>query len=513
MSRGVIYAHAGTSCLTRLLVSLHSLRKHWSGNVTVFQEGTPEPELVAICKQLYVRIHEYTKVDYNNYTKKCYVNTLAQYENNMFIDADTIIVGPLDKYFEWVEKYGLVFTNFCNWTPKGNIMSGRIRKWETLYPEAVESAFDYPAALNTGTYGFQKGHPFLEGWLETSIEGGKNGVPLTDELAAQLLAQFFPHYVAPPPWVYSVKHGEPVTPLEEAAIIHYHGRKHIGTNNCQKLWKKEFNEANAKWGLKAWTDKRVKKMIRGKEPKFKLELPTSAEEPVEEEPTGLNTDVTYVTAVDSRYLKKLKNNFESWRDKEKVFDHPVIIYYDELSINEETDLDFLPDSVKKIGWRPPEDWPQRERMLSAFVTAAPHDVETPYWIKLDADVTATREESGPVWSDDWKEYDVLAHRWGYTKPKGGEWPKHWLNILDDWWKGLTGEDPIFPVIDNIGGRYAHRRIASFYCFHSTERTKELADMLDGRMPIPSHDTLLWYVAERKGWPMKRVNLKRQGLRP
>jgi hypothetical protein len=226
----------------------------------VFQEGKPEPELVAICKQLYVRIHEYDKVEYNNYTKKCYVNTLTQYENNMFIDADTIITGALDKYFEWVEKYGLVFTNFCNWTPKGNIMTGRIRKWEALYPEAVESAFNYPAALNTGTYGFQKGHPFLEGWLETSIEGGNNGVPLTDELAAQLLAQFFPHYVAPPPWGYSVKYGEALSPIEEAAVIHFHGRKHIGSNNCQKLWKKEFNEANAKWGLKAWGDRRVRKM-------------------------------------------------------------------------------------------------------------------------------------------------------------------------------------------------------------------------------------------------------------
>jgi hypothetical protein len=108
---------------------------------------------------------------------------------------------------------------------------------------------------------------------------------------------------------------------------------------------------------------------------------------------------------------------------------------------------------------------------------------------------------------------VVAHRWGYTKPKGGKWDKHWLNILDDWWKELTGEDPIFPVIEDSSKRYSHRRIASFYCFHDTAKTKELADMMGERMPIPSHDTILWYVAERKKWPVKRISMKRRGLKP
>jgi hypothetical protein len=514
MSRGVIYAHAGTSCLTRLIVSLHSLRNHWNGYVTIFQEGEPEPELVAICRQLYVKIEKYDPVDLNNYTKKCHVNTLAPYENNVFLDADTIVVNPIDKYFDWVEKYGLVFTNFCNWTPKGNIMTGRIRKWESLYPEAVESALNYPVALNTGTYGFKKDHPFLEGWLETSTEGGKNGVPLTDELAAQLLCQFFQHYVAPPPWNYSVKYGESISPIEEAVIIHFHGRKHIGTNKCQKMWRHEFNAANKKWGLKAWRDKRVRKMMGGKDSVFKLELHSEVQEDPEPDPktVELSKEVTYVTAVDKRYLPKLKSNFESWRDNEKVFDHPVIVYYDENSVKEE-ELDFLPDHVRKLPWSPPLSWEQRERMLTVFVLKAPYDVGTPYWIKLDADVTATSEDAKPTWQGDWKEFAVVGHKWGYTKPKGGKWPKHWLNILDDWWNELTGEEPIFPEIENIGGRYGHGRIASFYCFHNTERTRELADMMGDRLPIPSHDTVLWYVAERKQWPMKRMSMKRRGLKP
>ena len=184
--RGIIYAHAGTACLTRLIVSIYSLRKHWNGPVTIFQEGKAEPELKAICKVFGINVAEYAKTGYNNYVKKCDVNLKTPYDINMFLDADTLVTGKLEKYLDWVEEHGLVFTNFSNWVPTGRTMTARIRKWEKLYPEATETALNYPVALNTGTYGFKKDHPFLDGWLKTSIEGGKNGVPLTDELAAQL---------------------------------------------------------------------------------------------------------------------------------------------------------------------------------------------------------------------------------------------------------------------------------------------------------------------------------------
>jgi len=507
--RGIIYAHAGQACLTRLIVSMYSLRRYWDGPATVFQEDKALPELRAICKDLNIDLVEYEPNKCNNYTKKCYVNLMAPYKATMFLDADTLVCGPLDEYFEWIERYGLVFTNFSNWTPDGNMMSKRIRSWENLYPQHVESALKYPVAINTGTYGFQKDHPFLEGWLNTCLEGDVAGVPLTDELTAQLLAQFFEHYVAPIEWGYSVKYGEEIEPLAKARVIHYHGRKHIGDNECQKLWKKTFYEAHEKYGLQGWGDKRVHKMLGNKAGGFKLPLEGAAA-PGSSRKHPQSDKVTYVTAVDEKYLASLKANYPTWR-LESIQDCKLIVFHD-ASVSPE-DLDFLEKDVKLVSWDMPEDWSQRERMLSAFVLGAPHHVETEYWVKLDADVAVSRAEAMHTWEDDWLEHDVVAHKWTYTRPKGGTWEKHWLNMLDEWWKELTGDEPMFEPIEDPMSRFSHKRIASFYCFHRTSRSKELMDLCGDRLPIPSHDTVLWYVATRKGWKVGMPNIKRKGMIP
>ena len=518
--RGVIYAHAGTACLTRLIVSLHSLRKHWVGPTTVFQDGIAEPELKAICADLKVDLVEYKSIDCNKYTKKCHVNTLTKYDANMLLDADTIVVDKLDPFFKWVEDHGLVFTNFCNWKPTGGTMSKRIRSWTSLYPEAVETALNYPVALNTGVYGFQKDHPFLEGWLKTSIEGGKAGVPLTDELAAQLLAQFFPHYVAPPEWNYSVRYGEELQPLKEAKVIHLHGRKHVGDNACQKLWRKEFDEANKRWGLKWWGDKRVKKIMGGKAAEFKLPFdsapvqepkpePSPEPEPKPEVEQVAAAEVTFVTAVDEKYLPKLEQYYPQWKSNAGFAGQPLIVYYHGIK---EEQLQFL-ENARLIPWDVSFEANQRERMLSAFVLGAAKDVETPYWVKCDADLHFANPLETPFWNP-WVEngYQVVGHRWGYTKVKGD--PKydgtHWLNTLDAWWKEKTGEDGVYPPIE--GARYSHPRINSFLSMYATEFTRKVAELCGDRLPVPSQDTVVWYVAERLDVARHRDNMKKLGAK-
>jgi len=509
--RGVIYAHAGTACLTRLIVSLHSLRKHWDGPATVFQDGKAEPELKAICIDLKVDLVEYESIDCNKYTKKCHVNTLTKYDDNMLLDADTLVVSKLDPFFKWVEDHGLVFTNFCNWVPTGGTMSKRIRSWESLYPEAVETALNYPVALNTGIYGFKKDHPFLGGWLKTSVEGGKVGVPLTDELAAQLLAQFFPHYVAPPEWNYSVRYGEALQPVQEAKVIHLHGRKHVGDNACQRLWRNEFDEANRRWGLKWWGDKRVKKIMGGKAAKFKLPFEPTPEPESLPEPEGKEATaaaVTFVTAVDAKYLPKLELYYPQWKLNAGFAGKPLIVYYHGIK---EEQLQFL-DNARLIPWDVPfETENHRERMLSAFVFGAARDVETPYWVKCDADLHFAAALETPFW-EAWieKAYEVVGHRWGYTKVKGDPnyTGTHWLNTLDSWWTEKTGAEAVYPPIE--GARHSHQRINSFLSMYSTEFTRKVAELCGDRLPVPSQDTVVWYVAERLDVSRYRNNMKKLG---
>jgi hypothetical protein len=138
---------------------------------------------------------------------------------------------------------------------------------------------------------------------------------------------------------------------------------------------------------------------------------------------------------------------------------------------------------------------ERERMLNAFVFGVAGLVKTPFWVKVDADVTPkgkkfTLEES-------MFDNDIVAHRWGYTRVKGDEREGHWLNRLDEWWQQIEPDaEPIFPPNIPTGNRYGHKRIASFVMLSKTELTRKAVELCGNRMPIPSQDTYVWYVATR-----------------
>ena len=63
-----------------------------------------------------------------------------------------------------------------------------------------------------------------------------------------------------------------------------------------------------------------------------------------------------------------------------------------------------------------------------------------------------------------------------------------------------------------GRKYWHPRVASFVQFHRSDFVRTAAEMAGGRLPVPSHDTYLWYVANRLGLPIMRTNFKnRRGM--
>jgi len=260
---GVVYLHVGTKCLPRLIVSLSSLRDHFDGPVTVFNEGAPQELLLQIAEDLKVQICDLELNDDNCYVKKVGICQLVETDRTMFLDADTLVCSPLDQYFEWIEQAGLCFTNFCNWSTKGRLIGKRIRRWQELYSDLIETAIDYGTAINTGTFGFKKDHEFLKIWYDVAQAGQSAGIGLTDELAAQVLIPWYEHYLAPPDWGYSVKFGErEVGPLSMAKIIHYHGNKHLMGNGASDLWKAKFIELNEKYSIPTFGDKSLKKCIK-----------------------------------------------------------------------------------------------------------------------------------------------------------------------------------------------------------------------------------------------------------
>ena len=233
------------------------------------------------------------------------------------------------------------------------------------------------------------------------------------------------------------------------------------------------------------------------------------------------SDYTTVVAVDCDTVIDLRGVWPTWQLlKPELREHPLLVIFDAqagVSRFWWRELRFLRSHphVELIGW----DWPntddsefggmdQRERMLSAFVKVPPAVVTTPYWLKIDCDVVATAPGPfvDPNW---WGEYPALiGPAWGYTKP--ATLP----GILDRWAATIESLAPLramnLPEPTADQETIATKRVCSWFMFVSTAFSKQVSELCPSRLPVPSQDTLHWYVAWRRGDNIIRHNFKHNG---
>ena len=211
-------------------------------------------------------------------------------------------------------------------------------------------------------------------------------------------------------------------------------------------------------------------------------------------------DITLVTAVTKDYLKKLKWCLPTWTFKKQFKDKPLIIFY---SGDIRGDLAFAAryfKDVTLIEWKMEEYENDRELMISAFVLGVKY-IETEYFIKLDADCFVQKSKGDPFDEEDF-EHDLVSHSWGYTKPK---W---FIDAMDLFMKGKEYKGSRERV-----GTVGAKRIQSFCCLHKTMFVRKAAGACGGlRLPIPSHDTYLWYLANNfSDCTWQSHNMKKRGI--
>jgi hypothetical protein len=210
-----------------------------------------------------------------------------------------------------------------------------------------------------------------------------------------------------------------------------------------------------------------------------------------------NPKFTILTAIGgNNYLEKFLITHQTWQLKSEFNSVPILILHNSIDPQK---LSHIKNS-QLIEWKQ-EDVSMRERMLSAFVLGSKH-IQTPYYLKIDADCFFTNRH--PIMTDDLFEYDIVAHRWGYTKPA------KWLQELDSWatTKAVPGQN-MNPII--TGNCYGHKRFTSWFCLHKTEFVRECLSFVNGdKLPVPSHDTFLWYMANRLKKKWGRKNFKERG---
>lgn len=254
MTQGVIYYNVGQSCAVRLLVSINSLLKHYSGPVAILSDGN---ESHSYCEKIAKATGvEFKKVSFNITQKRNYaylaktrINEVTPYDYSVFLDADTLVVGKIDELFN---KYPFTITRMSEWSTKGRIISRRIKGWETIVPELVEPALQYGKAVNTGIYAFKKNAPIFNEWFTLTLMNIMSFIP--DEIACQLLITKYKHLMLDCRFNYSCKHGPDI---DDIRIIHYHGRKHcrVGLPFKADQWVASYNEVVDKniADIKSWT--------------------------------------------------------------------------------------------------------------------------------------------------------------------------------------------------------------------------------------------------------------------
>lgn len=202
-------------------------------------------------------------------------------------------------------------------------------------------------------------------------------------------------------------------------------------------------------------------------------------------------DFTIVTAVTPEYRRLLYWGMCTWVYKPQLRDKPLIVFYHRLR---EKDLKFVYElypNAKLIKWDMEGITDQKELMFSAFVFGAAKHVNTPYYMKLDADSYCINDSD--VWEDQDFNYDIIGHKWGYTKPG---W---FIDALENYYSGTD-----IPLNKEERKR-SHKRFESYCCLHRTDWVKSVIPKLNGKLPVPSHDTTLWFYADKEGsWGRKNI---------
>jgi hypothetical protein len=233
-----------------------------------------------------------------------------------------------------------------------------------------------------------------------------------------------------------------------------------------------------------------------------------------------------LVAVDDHYLDKLVTTYPTWiACHPEILNMPHLLVYDSLQVRS-TDPRFAqlsemaerlalssnrlpPPEWRLVPWVQPEAESQRERMLTGLIRCC-SAVQTPWYLKLDADTFANARTG--FYFDRWFRQNpvFIASPWGYTKPADSlDRLDAWASTVPELRDGQAIERQVV-LKDGLPWKVNHRRMASWVMFGRTDWTVWASGLCKGRLPFPSQDTYLSYLAVRTAAPWLTVKFRHFG---
>ena len=263
MTKGVIYLIYGPKVAERLVVSIWSLRKYWQGPVTVLCSTTAECSLLAIAAihlnfEL-IPVHA-EPCPHPHWLAKARVPEYSPYDETIYLDADTLVTGPIDDLF----GHELTLTEHYKWTTRGSLTRRRIKAFAVLRDRKVDAMIEHQLnnvlpAVNGGVLAFRKDTDGLAEWYELTKRLPE--YPLSEQTALQLLTSVLPHRFADERFNRMAEIG---LAIRDVRIWHFYGQRHCWPNS---QWIPAFQEAcelNV-GGLADWAgqyDRHVRRLLR-----------------------------------------------------------------------------------------------------------------------------------------------------------------------------------------------------------------------------------------------------------
>lgn len=244
--QGVVYLLCGTAHAVRMLTSIWSLRKHYSGPIIVYTIGDDSHKIgknLASEPRLDVEHRQFPRVMRRK--NAAFLNKLAilqdpPFDMTVYLDADTLVTGSIQELFELPEGCDMVATQFSNWTTQRKTIRKRINSWKEISLEGktkrridrlVRKGLQTRPAINGGVFGLRRNAEITPKWYDLALIGRKTFI--CDEIALQLLLHYHPHKLLDCRWncspIYAGK-------TKDVRIWHMHGSKHLRSQAINLWW-------------------------------------------------------------------------------------------------------------------------------------------------------------------------------------------------------------------------------------------------------------------------------------
>jgi len=261
MDRGILFFNSGSKHCIHCIVAVTALRRHYSGPIAIVTEangpGRETAEWIATDEYLApaVTVLPTPGMEAGGHGISYYCKTklprLTPFDQTIFMDADTLVVGKFDELWPDPATGEVVLTQFADWVSTGGKMRQRILGWLDVAKREVDRMLEKPwPALNTGVMAWSRqSEPFSDAWTHITakrIESeGDVSKFMADEIAAQLIYPDFPYRIMNDKFNASVVFppaGQTVEQRHGVRIWHGHGFKFWKRGSGQHVWMKHYIE-------------------------------------------------------------------------------------------------------------------------------------------------------------------------------------------------------------------------------------------------------------------------------